>query len=300
VDVNYFIYFRNFTFYRLLSYKKGGVKLNKKKTIEEVHNFFNEKGYILLSKVYVNNKGHLEYLCPRHKEKGSLFITLNSLLRGCGCRWCGYENGAKSQSIAMKKRYETEDQHNKLDIQHAQTLFSSRSLNLISTEYLGVMEPLEFSCNKHLDKPNQFVRPNDLKKPSVKYGCRWCGIEARSGKRSYLWKGGISPENHIARTNGKALNFKKLVLTRDNYTCQCCGANRLGKNRTTLNVHHKQNFSVHKELRYEIDNGITLCFDCHSNNSPVGFHRVYTTKNNTPEQLEEYIRDRRKTLGLTK
>ena len=39
----------------------------------------------------------------------------------------------------------------------------------------------------------------------------------------------------------------------------------------------------------DINNGITLCHNCHSIAVPGSFHSVYTQFHNTPEQLEEYI-----------
>ena len=39
----------------------------------------------------------------------------------------------------------------------------------------------------------------------------------------------------------------------------------------------------------DINNGVTLCHNCHSITVPGSFHSVYTQFHNTPEQLEEYI-----------
>ena len=39
----------------------------------------------------------------------------------------------------------------------------------------------------------------------------------------------------------------------------------------------------------DINNGVTLCHNCHSITVPGSFHSVYTQFHNTPEQLDEYI-----------
>ncbi|RLI46445.1 hypothetical protein DRO61_09215 [Candidatus Bathyarchaeota archaeon] len=55
-------------------------------------------------------------------------------------------------------------------------------------------------------------------------------------------------------------NFRNAVLKRDNFTCQMC--NRKGKG-IWLNVHHIIKWSSASSLRYDVDNGISLCRDCH-------------------------------------
>lgn len=65
-------------------------------------------------------------------------------------------------------------------------------------------------------------------------------------------------ENHKLRTSSKYQEWRLKVLKRDNYTCGICKS--ITK---SLQVHHKTNFSTDIENRYNIDNGITLCLECH-------------------------------------
>ena len=54
--------------------------------------------------------------------------------------------------------------------------------------------------------------------------------------------------------------FRTDVLKRDKFTCKMCKAK--GK-RTRLHVHHIRKWASASSLRYEVSNGITLCYSCH-------------------------------------
>jgi hypothetical protein len=102
---------------------------------------------------------------------------------------------------------------------------------------------------------------------------------ANKGSKSYLWKGGITPENIKARTSLEMRLWRKACYERDNFTCQKYGVRTGG-----LNVHHINNFSEFPELRTSIENGITLSEKAHKE-----FHNKYGFRNNTREQLEEFL-----------
>ncbi len=83
------------------------------------------------------------------------------------------------------------------------------------------------------------------------------------GKLSPLWRGGITPINKAVRSSWQYKEWRRKVFERDDYTCQDCGI-RSGKGvKVTLNADHIKPFSLFPELRLELSNGRTLCFECH-------------------------------------
>lgn len=74
------------------------------------------------------------------------------------------------------------------------------------------------------------------------------------------WQGGISTINHIIRHSMELRLWRESVFTRDDWTCRECSS-RGG----VLNAHHIKPFSEFPELRFAIDNGVTLCYKCHRN-----------------------------------
>lgn len=92
---------------------------------------------------------------------------------------------------------------------------------------------------------------------------------SRKGKNNPHWKDGISPENVRIRASIECRLWRETVFARDNWTCQ--GENhppnlprRNGEGKKVyLEAHHIKSFAKYPELRFAIDNGLTLCRDCH-------------------------------------
>jgi 5-methylcytosine-specific restriction endonuclease McrA len=73
--------------------------------------------------------------------------------------------------------------------------------------------------------------------------------------------------------------WRNAVYERDNFTCAKCHV-RGGE----LHPHHINNFAEHEDLRFELDNGITLCVSCHRR-----FHKLYGRVKNDRLQLDSYL-----------
>ena len=89
----------------------------------------------------------------------------------------------------------------------------------------------------------------------------------------------LSTENEKIRRNKDYKIWRELVFERDNWTCQKCLERGF-----ELNAHHIENFSDNKDLRFNIDNGITLCRECH-----YKFHKIYGFNNNNDLQLRKFL-----------
>ena len=90
------------------------------------------------------------------------------------------------------------------------------------------------------------------------------------GDKGSNWKGGISPLNKVIRRSLEYRLWREAVFKRDNYTCVWCGA-RNGKGKyIELHPDHIKPFSLFPELRFAIDNGRTLCIDCHKTTDTYG------------------------------
>jgi hypothetical protein len=211
--------------------------------------------------------------CEHNKHEDFLRTILNSSTHNFRCPKCARINGHKK-----------------------------RIIDLTGLEQ-GELKILEYDEEKSLEMGHSYWKClcscGDIKSMSIdslRNGAITCGDKTKhyTGEKSANWKGGITPERLSARTSLAYDNWRDNVYSKDWYTCQCCGKSH-GINKQ---AHHLHNFSDNEELRYDVDNGITLCDECHYPTFSGSFHNTYGTQNNTPQQLEEYINNKRKELGI--
>jgi NUMOD3 motif. len=90
------------------------------------------------------------------------------------------------------------------------------------------------------------------------------------GEKNPNWKGGITPERVKAWHSEQYKQWRTAVFERDYYTCIWC--KQVGGR---LNADHILPWAIHPEWRFEINNGRTLCVDCHRKTNTYG----HKTKN---------------------
>lgn len=64
-------------------------------------------------------------------------------------------------------------------------------------------------------------------------------------------------EDRHDRNSFRYREWRTKVFQRDGYRCVVCGTNH------NLQAHHIEHWKENKVLRYEVENGITLCRKCH-------------------------------------
>jgi len=85
----------------------------------------------------------------------------------------------------------------------------------------------------------------------------------RRGPQNNMWKGGVTPINERIRKSIEYKFWRKSVLERDNYTCVLCEIKSEKGKFVLLHADHIKPFANHIQLRFDINNGRTLCIPCH-------------------------------------
>jgi len=118
-------------------------------------------------------------------------------------------------------------------------------------------------------------------------GCSKCSVEAKAlknkGPLHPFWRHDISlEEREYYKDRRYCLNYrswKTAVHRRDNFTCQITGIQQY----KGIHAHHIESWNGHKELRFDVNNGISLLRKIH-----YLFHKLYGKGNNTLLQFKEF------------
>ncbi len=67
-----------------------------------------------------------------------------------------------------------------------------------------------------------------------------------------------STKRYYHKCDWRYKEWRSKVFERDNWTCQTCN-----KRGIPLEPHHIKGWTKYPELRYEVENGVSLCIECH-------------------------------------
>ena len=82
---------------------------------------------------------------------------------------------------------------------------------------------------------------------------------SHTGSKHYRWNPNREEVRYDRRNDPEYMQWRKKVYERDNWICRIKNENCVGR----IEAHHILAWRSHPELRYEINNGITLCHAHH-------------------------------------
>lgn len=213
----------------------------RKLTYSHVKEKFFERGYVLLSNNYVNNKYKMSCICSNGHN---IEISYSDFSQGKGCRICGHKRGGRL-------RRNSYDEINKA--------FKKEGYKLITKSYSNCEQVLYYECpygHRHSITWHNWASG---------YRCPKCYYKEMSinqtGPLSHFWQGGVSTEPYCDAWADK--EYKESIKERDKYKCSnpCCYDED-----TILSVHHID----YNKKNCKPSNLITVCRRC---NSAANFDR---------------------------
>lgn len=221
---------------------------------------FEKRGLTLLDTTFksVDTKMKCIAVCGHEKEL-SLYNCMAD--KGLNCRKCSFKVGSSKR---------------KFDYGFVKSYFQEQGCELISTEYNGWKDKLVYKARCGHENTINF---NKFKNGEQGRLCRPCSRPKR--EEHFRFNPEKTDEERILNRDYYAIiEWRINVFKRDNYTCQCCSDDR-GNN---LNAHHLNGYNWDIENRLNVENGVTLCDDCHTS-----FHKTFGYGNNTKEQFDNWI-----------
>lgn len=112
-------------------------------------------------------------------------------------------------------------------------------------------------CGKEFER-----YPSEIRKMSERgYTHVFCGHKCRAAMiaaqfdppRPYMGE-----HTSVPRNGAKTREWRKAVFERNSHTCQDCGITNV-----LMCAHHIKPYALYTALRYEVSNGLTLCYPCH-------------------------------------
>lgn len=208
---------------------------------------------------YINTKSDVLITCNIHKYTFPV-LPLNHLKNNGGCSLCAVE--ARTKSFEQLVSDSIEVHGDKYEYLHL--------------EKVNGKTHLVMRCKKHDYIFSQGIQEHIQRGQ----GCFKCGVEARSGENSHLYKHGKSSELQAERNTPEYREWKKIVK-KDKEYCDCCSTAFAEWN--VACAHHMNSWNNNPDERYDVNNGVTICWECHWE-----FHSLYGKGYNTKEQYYQF------------
>lgn len=106
-------------------------------------------------------------------------------------------------------------------------------------------------------------------------------LKSKIGSKNYNWNSELTElERVVNRNYDQYKKWRLAVYKRDGYKCVLCSSKK------SIHAHHLYSYHQYNHLRTDLNNGITLCSNCHSR-----FHKKFGFINNTLEQFLSFKKE---------
>lgn len=223
-----------------------------KRKVQEIESKFNKNIKILLNELYIENKMTTRQIS---KYIGLSYNKVSEWLKK-------YDIEIRYGSEAIKTQWINNNERRKMTSEMAK-------------KNLNTKESRE-KCKKAM-QTEEYKLKQSISKMGEKNGMwRVCG------DKHHNWDINRTHEKRcIERKTTKDHIWRSTIFKRDNRICCKCNKDKVSR----MVVHHINSYDIYESQRYDINNGIVMCEECHKD-----FHKKYGYGRNTKEQFEEYLK----------
>lgn len=216
--------------------------------------------------VNIEYNGHLTkitFICSECGEKQTTTLKSRKNFNKDKITWCG--KCCTHKDISWKNSFEK-----------IKNIAEKHNLELLSSkeEYKNCYSKLKFKCacgNVFFTTVKQLHKGKTC--------CNECSYINKCGENNYLYDSSRGDKERD-RERSCIRKWRNEVYQRDDYTCQKCG-----KRGGNINAHHINGYSWDRKNRLNINNGITLCEECHKE-----YHTTYGFVNSKAIDFLSFIK----------
>lgn len=293
---------------------------HNKHSAQFIQDWAEQHNMILLDNDYVNNNHKHRWLCKTHNEEHTATydkIRVNGQLKCCSransskrkldlvVACCEQHNltlvgeykDSQTPTTWMCNVHREVHETTRFNIEHSrgalpcciagksghtlqqiQAFADQRRLTFDDPKYLGSHHKHTWTCKVH-----NYTHQTTYAVLSSGSLLECCHKELTSGPNHPNYNHNVSDIQRIKdRRSDENKRWRNAVLQRDNHACQKCTSSI---SETKLNAHHIMSYLDNEHLRFDVNNGITLCVECHKR-----FHKIYGNGSNNVQQLLEFIK----------
>lgn len=190
-------------------------------------------------------------------------IALSGKLKSCGCRQSRKRTELVNELIGKTINYLT--------------------ILELDEEIVNSKLRTKYKCQCRCGQIKSIDRNSIIRNVTLSCGCYKIEyLKSRTGEKSHRYKSSITNEDRILRDERKRVNveynnWRNKVRKIYGYKCFLC------ENPYKLIIHHLDSYANFKEKRYDVNNGVCLCKQCHNI-----FHYLFGQFNNTKEQFDKF------------
>jgi hypothetical protein len=184
-----------------------------------------------------------------YKPKERICEQCNNTYLGIpGRKYCGYKCSKKA--LENKKELNCSNCNKPFKVQ-----------NYRDAKYCSIKCKNEYNSSPIIEKQCKncgklFNRKSHRVKSDNSFCSRSCILIFNRGSNHYEYKEHL----HDKHLKLALKQWGKIIKKRDNYICQKCGCD----DKNCMEAHHIKSQNLFPDLKFNFDNGITLCLRCHA------------------------------------
>lgn len=201
------------------------------------------------------------YIAPwKQKNESNYFCS-----KTCHGIWISHNLVGEAATAFKNKKHRSRCEVCELEMEYFGTKkYCSKACSAIGQKKINLFDCVR--CQKQFVRCDSEIFWNIQRGHKPKFCSKECQFAFQRGPEHHNWVEDRSKIKSIERSlrySAAMKEWRTFVFVRDKYECVACGDKSVKGHAVTLNAHHIKRFCDFEDLRFDPNNGVTLCVACH-------------------------------------